>query len=191
MTLFLRLQHSGFGDSSHSGRCTLHLLDFLRAGAEHNFVVEDSRMHAINDSAILLFGVMISSHLVKLVLISAVLQWLLGWLWYGLIFKKSWMKLVGFAEGEKPKNGAMTMVASLIACLLLSYVLIHVIGWAGAVVFTGGAKLGVICWVGFMAPPLFTGHIAEGRRANLFAINAAYWLLAMALGGGIMAAFHG
>ena len=148
-------------------------------------------MQVVNDSAILLLSVMISQHMVMLVLISAVLQWLLGALWYGLIFRKSWLKLVGFAEGEKPKNGAMTMVASFIACLLLSYVLLHVIGWAGAIVFTGGAKLGVICWVGFMAPPLFTQHIAEGRRANLFAINAAYWLLAMAMGGGLMAAFHG
>ena len=50
--------------------------------------------------------------------------------------------------------------------------------------------LGVICWLGFMAPPLFTQHVFEGRRANLFAINAAYWLLAMAIGGGILAAFR-
>ena len=28
-------------------------------------------------------------------------------------------------------------------------------------------------------------------RANLFAINAAYWLLVMTIGGGLTAAFHG
>jgi hypothetical protein len=50
--------------------------------------------------------------------------------------------------------------------------------------------MGVICWLGFMAPPLFAQHIFEGRRANLFAINAGYWLLAMAIGGAILAAFH-
>jgi hypothetical protein len=62
--------------------------------------------------------------------------------------------------------------------------------WAGAKVFTGGAKLGIICWSGFVAPPLFTQHIFERRPANLFAINAAYWLLAMAIGAGILAAFR-
>ena len=67
----------------------------------------------------------------------------------------------------------------------------HVDGWAGAAAFTMGAKLGIICWLGFMAPPLFTQHIFENRRANLFAINAAYWLLVMALGGGLLAAFRG
>ncbi len=147
-------------------------------------------MHAVNYSAIL-FSLMITKHQIIMVLVSAVCQWLLGFIWFGLLFRKSWRALVGFAEGEKPKNAAFGMVVAFVACLLLSYVLVHVLGWAGANTFTGGAKLAVICWVGFMAPPLFTQHIHENRRVNLFAINAAYWLLAMALGGGLLAAFHG
>ena len=115
-------------------------------------------------------------------LISAVAQWVLGGLWYGLVFKKSWKKLVGYAEGEKPKNQIFGGVASFIACLLLSYVLVHIVHWAGAMLFTGGAKIGIICWLGFMAPPLFAQHIYENRRANLFAINAS--LLAISHGAG-------
>jgi hypothetical protein len=123
------------------------------------------------------------------IVIAAVVMWLLGALWYGVIFKKSWHKLV-FAEGEKPKNAVFAMAASLVACLLLAFVLAHIIEMAGTKVFTGGFKMGVICWLGFMAPPLFAQHVWEGRRANLFAINAGYWLLAMAIGGAILAAFH-
>jgi MFS family permease len=123
------------------------------------------------------------------ILVAAVLQWLLGALWYGVIFRKSWKKLVGYAEGEKPKNVIFGAIAALVGCLLLSYTLAHVT-WVGAGVFSAGTELGVICWLGFMAAPLFTQHIYENRRANLFAINAGYWLLAMALGGGILAAFH-
>ena len=125
-----------------------------------------------------------------MVLISAVIQWLLGALWYGLLFKKSWQKLVAIPEGEKPKNAIFAMAAALVACLLLSFILAHVVLWSGARVFTGGTKWGIICWSGFVAPPLFTQHIFERRHANLFAINVAYWLLAMALGAGILAAFH-
>jgi hypothetical protein len=124
------------------------------------------------------------------VLISAVIMWLLGALWYGVLFKKSWRKLVGYAEGEAPKNMIFGMLCSFIACLILSFVMAHIARWAGAKLFTGGATLGVICWLGFMAPPLFAQHIHEGRRVNLFAINAGYWLLAMAIAGGILAAFH-
>jgi hypothetical protein len=147
-------------------------------------------MDVVSDSAAL-FSVMLTGHLMTVVLIAAVIEWILGALWYGLIFRKSWLVMAGFSETNKPKNGAMTMVCSFIACLLLTYVIAHVVGWAGAITFTEGAKLGIICWLGFMAPPLFTQHIAENRRANLFAINAAYWLLVMAIGGGLTAAFHG
>jgi Protein of unknown function (DUF1761) len=146
-------------------------------------------MHFANNLA-MQFTVTSTSHILKVVVISAVLQWLLGAVWYGVVFKKSWMRFVGFAEGEKPKYRGFGMIASLLACFLLSFALAHIVAWAGSITFTGGAKIGVICWLGFMAPPLFTQHIFENRRANLFAINASYWLLCMAIGGGIMGAFH-
>ncbi len=147
-------------------------------------------MHVVTYSAALLL-VMLSGHMMIVIVVAAAIEWLLGALWYGLMFRKSWMAMTGFSETNKPKNGTLGMVSSLIACLLLTYVIAHVVGWVGAISFSGGAKLGIICWVGFIAPPLFTQHIFENRRANLFAINAAYWLLVMAIGGGLTAAFHG
>ncbi len=147
-------------------------------------------MHVVSYSA-MLSSVTLSTHAITVIVIAAVIEWLLGALWYGLIFRKSWMAMAGFSETNKPKNGAMTMACSFIACLLLTFVISYVVGWAGAMTFTQGIKFGVICWVGFIAPPLITQHIAENRRANLFAINAAYWLLVMAIGGGMTAAFHG
>jgi hypothetical protein len=148
-------------------------------------------MHVFNCSAIL-FSLQLSSHLVIMVLVSAIAQWILGFLWYGVVFKKSWRTLVGFAADAKPKGAAFGMITAFIACLLLSFVLgeLLAVKWIGTNTFTGGVKIGVICWLGFMAPPLFAQHINENRRANLFAINAGYWLLAMALGGGLLAAFH-
>jgi len=147
-------------------------------------------MHVVSYSA-MLFSFVLSTRAITVIVIAAVIEWLLGALWYGLVFRKSWMAMAGFSETNKPKNGAMTMVCSFIACVLLTFVIAHIVGWVGAVTFTIGAKIGIICWLGFMAPPLFTQHIAENRRANLFAINAAYWLLVMAIAGGLTAAFHG
>lgn len=129
-------------------------------------------------------------HLLVWVSISAVIQWLFGALWYGVIFKNSWRKLVGFAEGEKPKNAWFGMITSLIVCFLLSFVLAHVLHWAGTNTFSGGIKIGIICWFGFIAPPLLAQHIFENRRANLFAINGVYWLIVMIIGGAILASFY-
>ena len=73
---------------------------------------------------------------------------------------------------------------------MLSFVLAHIVALAQSITASDGASIGIVCWFGFMAPPLFVQHIFENRRANLLAINAAYWLLAMAMGGAILAAFH-
>lgn len=121
------------------------------------------------------------------VLYSAIAQWVLGALWYGFVFKSRWKALVGIPEGEKPKNAWFSLVAAFIADLILSLVLAHMVKWGGATSLGRGLYIGAVCWVGFMAPPLFTGHIFEKRPAKLFAINAAYWLLAMMLGAGILA----
>jgi len=118
---------------------------------------------------------------------SAIAQWLLGALWYGYVFRARWMTLVGIPMGEKPKNAWFPMVASFIADLILSLMLAHLVKWSGASGLTGGLYIGAICWAGFMAPLMFTEHIFERRPAKLFAINASYWLLAMMIGGGILA----
>lgn len=121
------------------------------------------------------------------VLIATVIQWLLGALWYGYVFKTRWMALVGIPEGEKPKNAWFGMATAFVANLILSFVLAHIISWANGRSFPDGVWLGALCWLGFMAPPTFTQHISEKRPAKLFAINAAYWLLAMMVAGGVLA----
>lgn len=121
------------------------------------------------------------------VLIATVIQWLLGALWYGYVFKDRWRSLVGIPTGEKPSNAWFGMVTSFVANLILSFVLAHIVMWSNATVFTQGVGLGALCWLGFMAPPMFTQHIFEKRPAKLFAINASYWLLAMMIGGGVLA----
>jgi hypothetical protein len=121
------------------------------------------------------------------VLIATVIQWLLGALWFGYVFKARWMSLVGIPAGEKPNNSWFVMVTSFVANLILSFVLANIISWAHGRLFPDGVWLGALCWLGFMAPPLFVQHIAEKRPAKLFAINGSYWLLAMMVAGGVLA----
>ncbi|MGD0345972.1 MAG: DUF1761 domain-containing protein [Terracidiphilus sp.] len=136
------------------------------------------------------FMVPITIHFLTMVVISAAAQCFLGALWYGVVFKKSWTKLIGLAEDQKPKHQLFGVVASFIGCFLLSFVLAHILGWTGSITATDGVAIGIVCWFGFMGPPLFVQHVFESRSANLLAINAGYWLVAMAIGGAILAAFH-
>jgi len=121
------------------------------------------------------------------VLIAAVIQWLLGAIWYGFVFKARWRALVGISEGDKPKNAWFPYVAAFLANVILAFVLEILITLFNPNGFPGGVWAGAIVWLGFMAPPLFTQHIAEKRPAKLFAINASYWLFAMMLSGGVLA----
>lgn len=121
------------------------------------------------------------------VLYATVIQWLLGVLWYGYVFKVRWTALVGIPSGERPKNAWFGLLTAFVANLILSFVLAHIVNWSGGKGFPDGVWLGALCWLGFMAPPLFTQHIFEKRPATLFAINAAYWLLAMMIAGGVLA----
>jgi hypothetical protein len=147
-------------------------------------------MHMANLLAVLLAAPVVTMHLLTLVVIAAAAQCFLGALWYGVIFKNSWKHLTGLGEGQKPKSQVFGVIASLAACFLLCFVLAHILGFARRLTAVDGVAIGIICWFGFMGPPLLVQHVFENRRANLLAINACYWLVAMAVGGAILAAFH-
>jgi hypothetical protein len=124
------------------------------------------------------------------VLVAAASQWVLGALWYGKVFTKRWRALVGYQEGEKPKFAVMGMISSIMANLVLSFALAHLVKWVGAATYSQGISVGFISWLGFIAPPLITQHIYENRPFKLFAINGGYWLFAMAFAGSILAVWH-
>ena len=124
------------------------------------------------------------------VLVAALIQFVLGWLWYGVIFAKPWKTLVGVKEGEKPENAGGTMALILVANLILSFAIAQVLiltAWGN---FSKGTFVGVVCGLGFVAPPLFAQHIAEKKPFKLFGINFLYWLVAMMLSGGMLACWH-
>ena len=81
------------------------------------------------------------------IVVAALVQWGLGILWYGVIVKKSWRKLIGLAEGEKPQHGIFTLASGLVACLLLSYIMAHFFAITGVRNFTDGFAIGIACWL--------------------------------------------
>jgi hypothetical protein len=120
------------------------------------------------------------------VLTAAVIQWILGWLWYGVLFKKDWTALVPSASA-KSSSPAAVMALIFIANLILCFALVKIELLTGWRTFGRGSLVGAVCGLGFVAPPLFAQHISESRPFKLFGINALYWLIAMYLSGGILA----
>ncbi|MGA2889552.1 MAG: DUF1761 domain-containing protein [Terracidiphilus sp.] len=124
------------------------------------------------------------------VLAAALYQWILGALWYSLLFAKPWMAATGRTKGERPKGAVLAIFLSFIGALILSFMLAHVVRWAGARTMFRGAFVSIICWAGFILVPLFFEMIFEKRPCRLFAINIGYWLVAVVGSGCLLAVWR-
>ena len=123
------------------------------------------------------------------ILVSAIIQWVLGALWYSPVaFGKSWSQLVTVPSGpNKQKTMIIGMICSFGASVILSGILWHIIQWSGANTWKSGGMVAFFMWGGFVAASALPGYIYEGRRFKLFAINYSYWLPAMLISGGLLA----
>jgi len=125
------------------------------------------------------------------ILVAALLQWFLGAIWYSpALFAKPWMAMVTIKASSKNQSMVTGMIMSFVGSLITSFVLAHMILWAGATTWRWGALIGFICWAGFIAAPLAASYIYESRPFKLFAINTGYWLVGLIASGVLLALWH-
>ncbi len=124
------------------------------------------------------------------VVVSAVLYWLLGALWYGVLFGKQWMALENLKMEQLQQSPTVPYIISMLANLVLATVLAKICVWKRADTAVKGAALGVLLWVGFIATTSFTTYLFEGRSKQLFLINYGYSLVGLLLMGAILGAWQ-
>lgn len=115
------------------------------------------------------------------VLAAAVVGWFVGWIWYGPLFGKPWMKWSGvsMADAKKNVNPKLSMWLGLGTFYLVSLVLAHLIGLIGISDFASAKELAFWVWLGFFVPVSLGSWLWEGRSFKLFLLNAIYWLLVL------------
>jgi len=124
------------------------------------------------------------------VVVCAVVYWLLGGLWYGLLFSKRWMALENMTEAQaQGMNVALAYIITFVLNLLMAYVLAQLCLWRNANTLGRGAAIGVLLWVGIVAPITYTTYMYEMRPKELFAINEFYPLVGLCLMGAILGAW--
>ena len=118
------------------------------------------------------------------VLIAAVVNMAVGWIWYGPLFGKMWKGMMGFTDESmksmkmKPMN---SMVGGFIASLVVAYVLAYFIGIAGTTTAEGACQLAFWIWLGFLATNALDGYLWEGKPFNLFILKAVEQVVAIVL----------
>lgn len=124
------------------------------------------------------------------VVVSAVLYWLLGALWYGLLFSKPWMALEHMTDAQaQSMNPALPYIITFALNLLIAFVLAQICAWRNANTAAKGASLGILLWIGFVGPITFTTSMYEMKPLELFAINEFFSLVGLCVMGIILGAW--
>jgi|SRR5262249_32495769 len=125
------------------------------------------------------------------VVVCAIAYWLLGALWYAVLFAKPWMALEGMTnEQSYGVNPIFPYIMSFLLNLLIAFVLAQVCLWRNANNASRGAAIGILLWLGIVGPITFTTYMYENRPKALFAINEFYPLVGMCVMGAILGSWR-
>jgi surface polysaccharide O-acyltransferase-like enzyme len=124
------------------------------------------------------------------VVLAAIAYWILGGVWYAVLFSKPWMALEHITDEQaKSMNPVLPYVITFVLNLLIAYALAQICIWRNANTIGRGASVGVLLWIGFVGPITFTTYMYEMRPKELFAINQFYPLAGLVLIGAIIGAW--
>lgn len=126
------------------------------------------------------------------VLIAAIAHMVLGMLWYSPAgFGKYWIKLIGFSEKDlkKAKDRGMGKYyfAAFVAALITALVLAYLVTLLTAVTFIAGIQVGIIAWLGFVAPIALNVVLWEAKPLKLYVLNISYYFVSLGIMGGLIA----
>jgi Protein of unknown function (DUF1761) len=123
------------------------------------------------------------------VFVAALAYWVLGAVWYGVLFNKPWMVLEHIPEQASAANPVTPYIIAFILNLVIAFVLAQLCAWRNANTAARGAALGILIWIGFLGPVTYTTYMFEMRPKQLFAINEFYALVGLCLMGAILGAW--
>ena len=127
------------------------------------------------------------------VLAATIAAIVLGFLWYGPLFGKVWMQLMGMDKKKMDKNMKKQMTKSyiilVITTLITSYVLAHFVKYLGTTV-SDALQTAFWTWLGFVATIQIGIVLWDGKPWKLYFINVAHQLVSLAVMATILALWH-
>lgn len=120
------------------------------------------------------------------VIAGAVVFWLLGWLWYGVLFVDPWMSGHRFTADQFEGASPAWMLLGAIISLLTAFFLARVMSWGGMPDVPGAIVKALTIWLGFgLTAALYTLAYSPYHSVPLLLVEGGYtlfgWLLAAAI----------
>ena len=118
------------------------------------------------------------------VVVGAILNMFLGFLWYGPLFAKPWMKLTGLTaekiEAASSNMGVMYSFAFVLA-LLSAFVMQLVVRTFGIITLQEAVTLALLLWGGFSGSAIFMNGLFAQKPLKLLLIDSGYFLIQMVM----------
>ncbi len=123
------------------------------------------------------------------VLVAAIAGWLLGAAWYGILGKQ-WMNALGWDEekikGHRNNMPVTPMIMSLIALLIMAYMLAGIMAHVGPATIGIGVISGALVWLGFTITTIAVNNAFQMRNPMLTIIDGGHWLAVLVLQGAVL-----
>ena len=116
------------------------------------------------------------------VLVSGVLHWIVGALWYSpVLFGKSWAKLMKLdMSSDEEGPSVLLYLGGLIVGIVMAAGLALLLSLTGTTAIPAAIAIALVAWLAFTAAPAFANAIFGGS-VPLWAINNAYPLVTAVL----------
>ncbi len=132
------------------------------------------------------------------VVLSAVAALFIGFLWFGPVFGKQWISVMGFTKEQMDaamkKGMASSYLSMFVAALVMAFVLAHAIIFADSYLGMSGIAGGIVVacanWLGFVAPVFLGAVIWEGKPWKWWFLNAGYYLVDLVVMGIILSVWQ-
>lgn len=119
------------------------------------------------------------------VLIAAIVNIIIGFLWYGPLFGKLWIKESGIPlkklENKKNKRMGSTYIAMSASSLIFSCVLSIILNSIEINLIIDAILTAVLIWFGFFAAIMLGQILWERKSLKLYLINSFYYLFSLIL----------
>ena len=126
------------------------------------------------------------------VAVATIAAFVLGWLWYGPLFSKPWLRELGMTQEHMSSQGpamAPLLAVQFVATIITATVLAIIIERFGPGVTTG-LTVGLLCAAGFVATAKLADVIfAQTSSSKRYWIEAGNQLVSYALMGAIYGFF--
>jgi hypothetical protein len=106
------------------------------------------------------------------VVVAAVVAMVIGFAWYSpAVFGERWMAYLGTTQAELGNPGGMGLAVGIVASLANAWALAVLTMNLGGTTIVDAIKLGVLCWLGFMATITAAQISFEKRSWGLWLLN--------------------